>query len=335
MTALAGMLAGEIRPGEFQGMAALDAWTYEDLRTDIQENGVEVPIVVNEDYVIVDGHHRWQIAQELGITETVPVEVHFYSSREATQAAAVRLNVMRRPMSKDERNAHVKRLREAGFTQQEVADRLGISHNRVSEIEADSPTSISEVGESDPLGAAKAKIAKAKSEGRSYKFTPRESQAIQDEIERLNAEGLKQYEIAERVGISFSAVSNRLHRKDEPEPTSLHEQIAECAKQGMTSKQIAKTVGLHEQTVRVKAREHGIDIPADRASYKKRIDADAAMGRAVEHLADALYAFKHIPLDALHPEQVQEWSCSLDESARSIRTLIRQLNQLTKEQDQL
>ena len=42
------MLAGEIRPGEFQGMAALDAWTYEDLKADIQENGVEVPIVVNQ-----------------------------------------------------------------------------------------------------------------------------------------------------------------------------------------------------------------------------------------------------------------------------------------------
>jgi len=110
VTALAGMLAGEIRPGEFQGMAALDAWTYEDLKADIQENGVEVPIVVNQDYVIVDGHNRFAIAQELGIVDSLPVEVHTYGSVAATQAAAIRLNVNRRQIGKDQRNQYVRLL---------------------------------------------------------------------------------------------------------------------------------------------------------------------------------------------------------------------------------
>ena len=337
MTALAGMLAGEIRPGEFQGMAALDAWTYEDLKADIQENGVEVPIVVNQDYVIVDGHNRFAIAQELGIVDSLPVEVHTYGSVAATQAAAIRLNVNRRQIGKDQRNQYVIQMRELmGMTQREVADRLGISRNRVSQIEADSPTSITDVGESDPLETAKVKAIAGKGKGRgAYKFTPRESAAVQAEVERLHDQGMTCQRIADEVGIVASAVARRLRRNDEPDPKSMQEQIAECAARGMTSTQIADAVGHSVEWVRAQSRRHGIEIPADRTSYKKRIDADAAMTRAVEHLGDAMYAFTHIPTSDLDAAQVQEWSCSLDEVAKSIRTLIRQLNQLTtKEQDQ-
>ncbi len=336
MTALANMLSGEIRAGEYQGMAALDAWTYEDLKRDIQENGVEVPIVVDQDFVIVDGHHRWQIACELGIQDTVPVEVHTYGSPSKTQAAAVRLNVNRRQLDKAQRNAYVVKLREVdGLTQQEVADRVGLSQRQVSRI-ADSSLDATSKEESDPLETAKAKAKAGKGKGRgSYKFTARESEAVQAEVERLSAEGLKQYEIAERIGISFSAVSARLqHDDDEPEPNPLHEQIAECAARGMTSVQIAAEVGHGQGWVREQARRHDITIPADKSSYKKHIDATAAMTRAVGHLGDAVYAFNFIPLNDLDAEQTDEWSRSLDEVAKSIRTLIRQLNQLTKEQDQ-
>ena len=191
MTALAGMLAGEIRPGEFQGMAALDAWTYEDLKADIQENGVEVPIVVNQDYVIVDGHNRFAIAQELGIVDTLPVEVHTYGSVAETQAAAIRLNVNRRQISKEKRNQYVIQMRELmGMTQREVADRLGISQRRVSQIEADSPVEETSKEESDPLETAKIKAIAGKGKGRgAYKFTARESAAVQAEVERLHDQG--------------------------------------------------------------------------------------------------------------------------------------------------
>lgn len=47
---------------------------YEGLKESIREYGFFMPIVANEDYVIADGEHRWQAAQELGIAE-VPVVV--------------------------------------------------------------------------------------------------------------------------------------------------------------------------------------------------------------------------------------------------------------------
>ena len=98
--------------------------------------------------------------------------------------------------------------------------------------------------------------------------------------------------------------------------------------------QIGKAVSRGEQWVRDKAREHGIDIPADRASYKKSIDTDAAMGRAIEHLNDALYAFKHIPMNGITAEQTENWACSLGQVATDIRTLIRDIRNHTKEQTQ-
>ena len=40
---------------------------YESLKQSIKENGLWVPIVVNNDGVILDGHHRYKACKELGI----------------------------------------------------------------------------------------------------------------------------------------------------------------------------------------------------------------------------------------------------------------------------
>ena len=46
---------------------ALNKRKYEDIKRDIQEKGQLDPIDVNEDGVILDGHHRYKICKELGI----------------------------------------------------------------------------------------------------------------------------------------------------------------------------------------------------------------------------------------------------------------------------
>ncbi len=42
---------------------------YEELKRDIQARGVMVPVEVDEDSNILDGHNRTQICDELGITD--------------------------------------------------------------------------------------------------------------------------------------------------------------------------------------------------------------------------------------------------------------------------
>lgn len=334
MTAVTLLPAGSVRVGDLQVMPPLPPAIFADLRDDIEMRGVRYPVVVTQDLVIVDGHHRWAIAEELGITADVPVIVIQFDSHEEAEAEAIALNIDRRPFTREERDRHIARLRDLGMTQQEVAERLGLSQQRVDQIESDSSLQVTSNEEVDPLETAKAK-AKAGSGRGSYRFTSRESQAIQSEIKRLADVGLKQYEIADHIGISFSAVSARLKKTDDPEPGQpLHEELADYALQGMTSRQIAHHMGRTLTWVQRKLRMHDIDVPADKVNGKKTIDTDAAMGRAIEHLNDALYAFKHIPMNDITPEQTETWACSLGQVATDIRTLIREIRNHTKEQTQ-
>jgi ParB/RepB/Spo0J family partition protein len=49
-------LVSELSPEEF-----------ESLKQSIKANGLYVPIIVNQDGIILDGHHRYKACQELGI----------------------------------------------------------------------------------------------------------------------------------------------------------------------------------------------------------------------------------------------------------------------------
>ena len=40
---------------------------YESLKQSIKEKGLYVPIIVNQDGIVLDGHHRFKACQELGI----------------------------------------------------------------------------------------------------------------------------------------------------------------------------------------------------------------------------------------------------------------------------
>ena len=57
------------------------------------------------------------------------------------------------------------------------------------------------------------------------------------------------------------------------------------------------------------------------------------MTRTVQAVADALYPLTFIDIAGLDPDRADEWSRSLAESANQLRTLIRQIKQLAKEQD--
>ena len=45
----------------------LSAQEYESLKQSIKENGLHLPIILNQDGILLDGHHRFKICQELGI----------------------------------------------------------------------------------------------------------------------------------------------------------------------------------------------------------------------------------------------------------------------------
>jgi len=75
---------------------------YESLKQSIkEENGLYVPIIVNQNCVILDGHHRYKACQELGIEpETVVKE---FNNELDEQLFVVDCNLVRRQLNSFQR----------------------------------------------------------------------------------------------------------------------------------------------------------------------------------------------------------------------------------------
>lgn len=108
---------------------------FEALQADIKANGVLVPIVVDENGVILDGHHRYKIDND------APRRVVKGLSESEKQAFTIRANLVRRNLSPEQKRdiqkrqkEIAKRLREEDakrWTQKRVAEVLGVAESTV------------------------------------------------------------------------------------------------------------------------------------------------------------------------------------------------------------
>ncbi len=74
-----------LHPFENNPFQSVDESEYDELRDSIMEFGIITPLIVNRldnDYEIISGHRRWQIAKELNL-DVVPVYVREFSKEEA------------------------------------------------------------------------------------------------------------------------------------------------------------------------------------------------------------------------------------------------------------
>lgn len=115
----------------FQSMPPLSPEEYRALEASIREHGVQVPILVDENGVIIDGHHRSKVADELGID--CPTEVRAGLADPEKVALSISLNIDRRHLSQVQRRdivaASLKADPEA--SNREHARRTGTSDNTV------------------------------------------------------------------------------------------------------------------------------------------------------------------------------------------------------------
>ena len=75
-------------------------WEYEELRNDIELNGVKVPLEISDDGTLIDGHRRFNICLELGVPlEDIPVNVKHYGSESEKLEAAIKFNLLRRHLN--------------------------------------------------------------------------------------------------------------------------------------------------------------------------------------------------------------------------------------------
>jgi ParB-like chromosome segregation protein Spo0J len=126
----------KLTPGEDGLLPPLSDEEFAALKADIKkEKGVLVPISVDEDNVIIDGHHRWRACKELGID--VPTRMHSPLDPAEKEDLALALNLNRRNLSQAQKRdviaavlrQHPKR------SARQTAAAVGVDHKTVISVQ--------------------------------------------------------------------------------------------------------------------------------------------------------------------------------------------------------
>ena len=118
----------------YQVMPPLSSEEYQELHDDIKVNGVLEPIHVDEEGVVIDGHHRSKIANELGIP--CPVITHDDLDGAGKRSLAFTLNLKRRHLNREQRRALIAESLKSDpqLSNREHARRTGASHPTVNDV---------------------------------------------------------------------------------------------------------------------------------------------------------------------------------------------------------
>jgi len=140
----------------YQLLPPLSVEEYEALKADIEERGILIPIEFDEEGNILDGHHRFMIASELGIE--FPSVIREGLTEQQKRSHARSLNTHRRHLSREVRRMLIAdELREnPQLSNAQVAKLLGVSDHTVAAVRA-----AAELESTERIGA----------DGKTYKVT--------------------------------------------------------------------------------------------------------------------------------------------------------------------
>ena len=121
----------------YQVMPPLGTDEYQELFEDIKINGVLEPIHVDEEGVVIDGHHRSKIANELGIV--CPVITHDDLDDAGKRSLAFTLNLKRRHLNREQRRTLIAESLKSDpqLSNREHARRTGASDKTVGSVRGD------------------------------------------------------------------------------------------------------------------------------------------------------------------------------------------------------
>jgi ParB-like chromosome segregation protein Spo0J len=129
-------MTASVPPPPFQIMPPLSEVEREALAESIREYGVRVPVVVDENGEIIDGHHRATIAAELGI-EYATTSTERGLADHDKRILAVRLNTNRRQLSDAQRLAVAEAIRPAFEERARLRQtELGRTHGEADPLDA-------------------------------------------------------------------------------------------------------------------------------------------------------------------------------------------------------
>lgn len=121
----------------YQLLPELTTEEFAALRDDIAERGVMVPVEVDDEGRVLDGHHRARACEELGID--YPVVVRSGLTETEKRQHARRANLLRRHLSRQQRRQVIADViaDEPELSNRAVARLVGCSHNTVQQVRDD------------------------------------------------------------------------------------------------------------------------------------------------------------------------------------------------------
>ena len=117
----------------------------ESLKADIGVNGVEQAVIVDEEGVVIDGHHRVEICRELGITK-VPITTETGLTELEKKDMARRLNCQRRQLDESQKRDLIEEAlldydaEGVHRTDEQIATNCGVSETWVREVRHEAVT---------------------------------------------------------------------------------------------------------------------------------------------------------------------------------------------------
>ena len=171
----------------YQVMPPLSSEEYQELHDDIKVNGVLEPIHVDEEGVVIDGHHRSKIANELGIP--CPVITHDDLDDAGKRSLAFTLNLKRRHLNREQRRALIAESLKSDpqLSNREHARRTGASDKTVGVVR-DDLESTAEIPQSDERVSGDGRVRPASQPKREPEPAPGITSEEVDELNQLPTE---------------------------------------------------------------------------------------------------------------------------------------------------
>jgi ParB family chromosome partitioning protein len=123
----------KVRPNPLQPRMKFDEKPIEELAQSIKESGIVQPILVvpeNDHYKIIVGERRWRAAQRAGL-QRVPVLIRAIPKEKQLEISLIE-NIHREELNPLEiAHAYQRLVSELNYTQQEVADKVGMDRTSV------------------------------------------------------------------------------------------------------------------------------------------------------------------------------------------------------------
>ena len=153
-------------------------------------------------------------------------------------------------------------------------------------------------------------------------------------VDNANPEEFEQAlsEARDEGNVSRANVSRKVKKQAGPSTRDQRaDLIAALAAQGYSSRQMPVKVGVTEESVRLIARDYGIEIPADKiVGRTRRVDWTNAVAQTVVDLENsAEFIQSHIDLNQVDFTEADEWVSSLTNSLRVLNRFVKQIKEKT------